>query len=326
MTNLKYFLCGGTSINVAKRLLKGTHTPVNANAEYLALDSSDANDSEGLFEVERMPGNRDDLATGSGKNMMTNYHKAVPFVKEMTTKHGVGRFNIVMASTSGGTGAMLATLVVRELIQRNAPFVIVLITDKTSIKENQNMVNTLRSLVSQTTSNQLNKVIPFIAIENDPGRTRGQINEVVANNLNMLSIFLNEDNEEADFEDIKNALSYSEVTGVPATLSKIRFFNKEAAIEFNESRPPVSVVSLFSEIDLVVPRFQGSVYRATGVFNPVFGESLDELHMVLDHGEAIQELEEEIQALETQQASKQLNYNAVHNLDKGADDNGMCFD
>lgn len=327
---LRYYFCGGAGINIGKALCNAASTavsPTNRKADMVGLDSSSANDSEGLFDVCRMPSavGNDGLANGSGKVQSTNYPKAVPFIKETLAKHAPGTFNVVVFGTSGGTGPMLGALLIRELLQTNRPVVALLISDHTSIIEMKNSVTTLRNLANQTSVDQLNRPIAFIEAINSNDRTRGQVNKQIIDNLNLLSVFLNEDNEEADYEDISNLLNYNKVIGVPASLSRIHFFNKEDAVNYT-GKPPVAFCSLFGSRDEVVPRFVGGGYRITGVLGEENGVAgMAEIHMTLDHGEALEDLQKQIVLLETQQASKSLSYSSSAAF-AGGDQNGMSFD
>ncbi|UYE93423.1 tubulin [Shewanella phage FishSpeaker] len=328
--SLRYYFCGGAGINIGKAICQSPKTaisPGNRDAVFVGLDSSGANDPEGAFEVCRMPSlnGSDELANGSGKVQSTNYPKAVPFIKDMLSKHVPGAYNVVVFSTSGGTGGMLAVVLIRELLQLNLPVVAVCISDHTSVIEMKNSVTTLRNLANQTSPSQLDRPIAFIEAINDNEHTRGQVNKRIINDLNLLSIFLSNNNEEADYKDILNLLNYNKVIGVPASLSRIKFFNKEDAIKY-DGKPPVAFCSLFDARDNIVPRFAGGGYRVTGVFgveNSVI--DAEEMHMTLDHGEALEELEAKIKALDNQQTAKVLAYSRVSDFG-GGDSNGMNFD
>lgn len=326
---INYYLCGGAGINIGKALHNAPAnavSPINRQATMVGLDSSSANDSEGFFEILHMPSkNGSEPAKGSGKVQSTNYPKAVPFIKESLSKHPPGTFNVVVFGTSGGTGSMLGAVLIRELLQNGHVVVAVIVSDHTSVIERKNSVTTLRNLASQTSKSQLNRPIAFIEAINDNDHTRGEVNKKIIDNLNLLSVFLTENNEEGDYEDILNLLNYNKVIDVPASLSRIRFFNKEDAINY-DGKLPVAYCSLFSNRDDIVPRFAGGGYRVTGVLgelNRVAGFS--EIHMTLDHGEAIEELQELTKNLDVHQASKSLAYSTSVNFDN-CDQNGMNFD
>lgn len=322
---LNYYLCGGAGINIGIELKQTTRTPVNKGAYLVGLDSSDANPSMGMFDVEHMKQAGSDTATrGSGKKKTTNYLQAEEFVESVITKHKPTDINVVVGSTAGGTGSMLTTLVIRNLAKRNLPFIAIFINDFTSLQEMENAVGTLRSTAAQTSKNFLNTPIPFMAFNNEENVTRGEVNRNIVGQLDLLSIVMTDENEEADYTDIKNTLTYSRHYGVAPALSHIRFFSKEQAMNY-EGKRPVAVISLFESKESIVPRFTGTVIRTTGIFaeNSVRPAGIDELHMVMDHGEYLGEINQMLSDYRSQKRDAEETF-SDHALDlEGIDENGM---
>lgn len=324
---ITYYLCGGTAINIGALLKQNSHTQANKAAHFVGLDSSGNNKSMDLFEVERMKSadNREE-ARGSGKVKRTNYPQAEDFVEQTLAKHKPTSFNVIVQNTAGGTGSMLGPMVVRALEKSDEIYVVLSISDFTSKQEMENAIGTLRSLANQTARNQLNVSIPFIHLKNTTDVTRGQVNNRAVDRLNLLSLFLTELNEEMDYQDIKNLFKYSRHFQVPAALSEIRFFNQDNYKDYN-GKPPVGVASLFKDRNLIVPRFEGSVIRTTGVFNEDSNlpDDIQELHLTLDHGEALEELEKQIADLDERRISAKSTYVDQRDVSQGADDNGMIL-
>lgn len=318
------YLCGGTALNIGALLKENSHTDALKNAKFVGLDSSGNNLPGDLFPVERMrSADGSDEARGSGKVKRTNYDQAKDFVHQVMVKHKPTPFNVIVQNTAGGTGSMLGPVVMRALNEHDTVFVVVSISDFTTQVEMENAVGTLRSWANQTSRNQLNRVIPLIHEENLPNVTRGEVNKKVVDQINYLSLFLTEKNEEMDYQDIKNLLNYSAYYGVPAALSQIRFYNKDAALKF-EGKAPVAVASLFADRDSVIPRFEGSVVRSTGVFGPGVQRpsNSEEFHMVLDHGQFVEALERRMETLEERKVASSTTFVQQKDLSKGAADNG----
>ena len=270
------------------------------------------------------------LARGSGKVKATNIAKAEPFVEEVLTKYKPSSFNIVVCSAAGGTGSVLGLQLVRRRIELNKPVVILTVSDHTSQKEMENSVGTLRSLASQTEADQLNAPIAFINVINDNNHTRGEINANIIHKLDLLSMFLTEQNEEVDYEDIANMLMYSrtsKTTKVPPALSEINIYDEKSARAYT-GKPPVAFCSLFGSRDAVVPLFEGAVYRATGVYNPNFNRPGDvqEMHMTLDHGEALERLKESMETLQDRRVTTNNKFTETESVSQGANSKGMFLD
>ena len=323
---IQFYLCGGTGINNGVWLLENAHTEMIKKAGYVALDSSGANDPKGLFPVERMPSAEDPskLAKGSGGVRGRNYPQAEAFIEQVLSRHKPGQYNIIICNTSGGTGNMLGTLLMRKLIQGDHPVVMGLISDFTSTWEMSNSVGSLTSMNNQTSADVLGAAIPFIMEANTSDKTHGEVNALLGDKINLLSLFLTENNRILDFEDMKNILNYSANYKVPPALSQIRFFDQETQKTY-QGKPPVAVASLFESQDSIIPRFEGSHVRKAGVFGPNVSKprNVTELHMVLDHGEYIKELEERIAQVEDRKVEAKTTYVQQKKLSSNADANGM---
>jgi hypothetical protein len=325
-SDLAYFLCGGTGINIGVALKKGTHTDNNKNAFFVGLDSSDRNSSGDLFEVVQMAvaNDPDQKAKGSGKVKATNYPQAEQFINQFLTKHKPRDYNIIVCSTGGGTGSMLAFVLARMLFERDQLVVLCFINDKTSQVEEINVVNSYRSYASLTTPGSLNRVVPYMEFDNTLTNTRGEVNQMVIDKLDVASLFLSNVNKEQDHTDMKNLLNFSKHYGVPPSMSRIRFYDEKGVADF-KGKVPVAVSSLFESSDAVIPRFNGTVIRSTGVFADGVKRpsNAQELHMVLDHGEALKELEKHIEAMETRKVETSSTFTQQKDLSAGADDKGF---
>lgn len=317
---------GGCGINVGVALKANSKTEVLRDAYFIGLDASNANSSNGLFEVEYMTtaGSQATMARGSGKKRSANYDQAEEFTDKVMAKHKPADVNIIIGSTSGGSGSMLTTMVIRSLAKKGIPFVVCFVSDFTSIVERANAINTLRSTVAQTNPKVLGVPVPFIHFTNQADVTRGKMNDQIVDRLNLLSLFLTEHNEEADYEDIKNLLTYSKHYDVAPAFSQIHFYDEEAARAYSGDTP-VAVYSLFEDKNSIIPRFAGTVIRTTGVFgkNTTKPADIKELHMTLDHGQYLEDLAQHIDELNEVKKEAKSTY-AHKSIDiEDTDDNGV---
>jgi hypothetical protein len=325
---ITYYLCGGTGINIGKALKAASRTPANKEATFIGLDASGANSPDDLFPVEYITtaGSSDQLARGSGKVKGANYEKAPAFVAQVLAKHKPSSFNVIVCNTAGGTGSMLGILVGRAIAKQGLPIFFQNISDFTSTKEKENAVGTLRSAANQTAKSQLDLPICFLHNKNTNDLTRGEVNELVVERLNLVSLFFTEANGEMDYADISNFLAYSRHSNIPPALSEVSFYDQDSVKNF-KGKTPVAVASLFTSSDEVIPVFEGTSYRTTGVFAPgtVLPKGMTQLHMVLDHGEALAALESEMQALDDHKAEVATTYVKQKDVSVGADDSGMIL-
>ena len=321
MSELQYYLCGGAGINIGVALKAKTHTLANKRANLVGIDSSDRNDSEGLFPIIRMEGTR-----GSGKVKATNAEQMKPFLDEVLTRHKPSSFNVVVCNSAGGTGSLMATFLVQKLISMNKIVFLVLASDQTSQKEFENVISTKRSFAAQTEKQHLNLPVPYLDIVQTAEMTRGEVNARIVNQLDLLSLFATETNEEVDYEDIMSMVRYSRTCNVAPALSRITFHDEDSARAYN-GKPPVAICSLFKHRDDVVPLFPGHIYRATGVYNDTNNPpgTVKELHMIFDHGEAIADLKSEMENLNDRKIVTTNKYAEVDKVSDGADDGGIFY-
>lgn len=332
-SDITYYLCGGTGINIGLALKAGSRTPQNKEATFIGLDTSDANSASDLFEIERLkvPGsdNKDVVNTvrGSGKKRDAHYEISIPFVAQVMAKRKPGSYAVVVTSDAGGTGPTLATQVLRHLIKQDIPAILVVVSDHTSTIEMSNSTGVLRGFANQTKAELLNAPIAFIQAKNTPEQTRGEVNQHLVERLDLLSLFLTENNGEMDYADFRNFVFYSRVSKIPPAFSEIRFYDQDS-YKLHEGKIPVAVASLFDSSDNVIPVFEGTTYRTTGVFaeGVTKPKGMTQLHMVLDHGEALMKLEKQITKLDDHKAEQASVF--VKQKDLGGDSNadGMCFD
>lgn len=320
MSQIQYYLMGGAGINIGAGLKEYSRTRVNSDAGMVGFDTSDKNFTA-AFPIEQLEG-----VNGSGKDSTKHYDKLLPFVAANLKKHRPGVHNIIVASTAGGTGRVMAMIALRLLVESGKNVILCLISEHTSLVDKENAVNALRSFANQCQPNQLNRPVCYMEFLNTPNLTRKEVNLQAIDSLNLLSLLFDPGNTEIDEEDIKRFFNYSAGGKTRPALSRIHFYDQDGATDYT-GKVPVSVASLYPNNDDVVPRFMGSVYRTTGIFSPNSDrpEDIKELHVTLDHGEALEELEKEIEGLETVQAQAAVDFSQQKDISEGSNDLGFML-
>lgn len=324
MSELMIIGCGGTGINIMKDVIAAPGTKLLKEATYLGLDTSDRNSSDDLFPVVRMRSQNQigQKGQGSGKDISLNYEGYSAFLNETFKEHKPPKFVIVIMSTAGGTGSGMGFSVLRYMLSRDIIVTALFIPDHTSLIEQRNSNKIMKAIANQVNPRYLGKVIPFIRVINDH-RTRREINDEAILNLNYLSLFMTETNEEMDIEDIKNLFQYAEVTKLPPALSEINFLT-DGALDNYQGKPPVAFGCLFDHRDNVRPLFKDSVYRTTGVINFDNNPPNNKvIVLTLDHGEAAERLEKDLEELEQQNQKAQATFIKQKDFSSGADADGI---
>lgn len=330
-SELSFIACGGAGINMAMLLKTSNLSPSVTNASYIAIDASGNNRLKPelnipLFRVPAPKGGTPDEkeAQGSGKVMGANYEEAIPFVDQTLTQNPPKGVVVVLCSGAGGSGSMLALLTVRWLKQHNHKVIVAIITDHTTQVEMDNSLKTVHSLLLQTGPELLNSAIPYMEFRNKAGITRGQVDRLLVNKISLLSLFATRDNEEQDISDLMNILDYSKSYKIPPTLSHISFYDDPAKYK---GKPPVAHLSLYDRRENIATAFEGAVVRSTGVFAPntVLPENVNQMHMLLDHGESVEGLSAQLAELEKRKASTSGTFVSRTIESKGANSNGLIL-
>jgi len=308
-SELSFIACGGAGINMAMLLKTSGLSASVTNASYIAIDASGNNRLKPelnipLFRVPAPKGGtpNEKEAQGSGKVMGANYEEAIPFVDQTLTQNRPKGVVVVLCSGAGGSGSMLALLTVRWLKQQGYKGVVVaIITDHTTQVEMENSLKTVHSLLLQTGPNLLNAAIPYMEFRNEAGKTRGQIDRALINKISLLSLYATRENEEQDISDLLEILDYSKNYKVAPTLSHISFYDEPAKFK---GKTPVAHLSLYDKRENITVAFEGAVVRSIGVFSPntVLPEGVNQMHMLLDHGESVATLTEQLAELEKRKA------------------------
>lgn len=328
-SNIQMYLLGGTGINLGLSVLEKSRVDLIRNSKKVGLDAGGNNPSNDKFPIEHMvkPGSSEAIR-GSGGVRSLNSELVGPFIEQVLTKHKPADNNIIVVNTAGGTGSKLVVSLLRALVKLGKTVYIMVINDLTSTWETKNAIDTNVSLQNQTSPQHLNHPVIFKDFYNTEESNRGEVNALVVDHLDHLGLVFAamDGGGSLDHQDIHNAMNYSKHYKVPAAMSRIRFLDKKQAQEYTD-KPPVVVVSLFADSDSVVPRFRGAHVRTTGVFSTAQARpnGMEELHMILDHGDFVADLENKMTALSDRQVAAKASFSEQRVLGADSNSDGEVF-
>lgn len=238
---MKIYGCGGLGLNLASRLesLADSNKGILLDSFDMSyLDTSDSNighnkiNKDKLYLIEN--------ANGSGKNRAENYGPIKEQIKRIVLEHKPQEFNVVIHSLSGGSGSVIAPILVGELMDQDKDVVVVAVGSADSTIEISNAIKTIKSYAG--ISNLKKKPIAMIYYENGTMGTRSEIDSRIESSVVLLSAFLTNSNHELDFTDIHNFLNYQKVTEHESGLVSAQFFRSK--IEPDHNCTPISCVTL----------------------------------------------------------------------------------
>lgn len=217
---IRLYGCGGCGINLAKPYLFGhaseelDNEKLYADIEVTLLDTSYANINTNNSDlVDRHFAIINDGTEGSGSLRSENLQAIRANIKDILNTHEPADMNIIVYSTSGGSGNVIGAVLARELAQSNKPFVSIAVADSSNqirIKNTLDALTTLDNFAKATN-------VPFVTsiVGND---NRGQADSEVHRVISHLALLFSNLNLELDNADTANFLNYTRVTQSPARL------------------------------------------------------------------------------------------------------------
>lgn len=307
MSKLTVYACGGTGLNIAKRI-----GDLDVNVIY--VDTSESNlrgvKSNNVFLVEDMD--------GAGKVMKATYEQFKPIVADVLLKFPPSpNLNVVLGSTSGGSGSVMCPLLVSELVEQGYNAMGIGVMTDESTKEISNTLNSLMSYRGR--SNAIGKPIALYPVQ---GMTRSQADQTVLHLISLLSLLVDKRHTaEFDTADLSSFLYFDRVTDNAPTVAVIELMNNEEFVPEKGTSIVGSILLTSNEASTLYPAFPE--YKGTCVVtDPEYKNSDIRVNSVLGKFSII------IDKLESKLKSQndQKHLNKVRDVTvKTTQDDGMCL-
>ena len=208
---VRIFGCGGMATNAIHSLESSRKAAVTgfANYELCYIDTSKSN----MFKKNL---NVDDVFVfndidGSGKIRKENHKVIAENAKAILQKFKPTTFNIVVSSASGGTGGVVSSSIVSELLRSDKEVLVVIVGTSNSVIEVENTTKTLQSYeaIAKLRGKNVNMVyLQNSTTVNDEALVNSQATQIISMLLGLLS----GEHEQLDTADIKTWLNHNKVT------------------------------------------------------------------------------------------------------------------
>ncbi|MAP21321.1 MAG: hypothetical protein CL582_10335 [Alteromonadaceae bacterium] len=244
MTNkVRLYGCGGAGVNIVSNYATRGKEPGCAELIPSLIDTSASNlrsrevPEESVYQVEGLD--------GSGKIRSENHAEINKVIKEVLVKMPPTDFNIVVFSTSGGSGSVIGPLLMKELMSRGIATIAVVVGSDESVIAAENTLKTLQSLelISKKTETPL--VMSYH--HNDQNTRRSQIDKEMLAEIGSLAILASGENLEMDRLDLVHWLNYTKVNGGTPRLSTLDIAMSGEA--YSSLSGVLSVASLYNDAD-----------------------------------------------------------------------------
>jgi len=236
---MNIYAAGGAAMNIVSKLVRYNSKVEKGYAcvETYFVDSSSSNlhkdiPEDRLYLVEGLD--------GSGKKRDSNYDVFTECCRDVLHTFKPAEINLVVHSCSGGSGSVLGTLLVSELLARGDNVIVLAIGSSGSKIEIQNTINTLKSL--ESISKIRNRPVAVHYRENSLEMTRGAVDASMELAIFLLATLFSGDNKELDSSDLSNFLNYPSVTSYGSKLTLLDFFDGD--IDLNKNEVLVSLATL----------------------------------------------------------------------------------
>lgn len=274
MTNtVRIYGCGGCGTNIANKFAGRGEQNGHATLVPTVIDTSKSNlrgkdiapENTYLFEG----------LDGSGKVRKENYQEINRNVKQMLVDLPPEQYNLVVFSASGGSGSVIAPLIIQELAKKGKPVMAIVVGSDESIIAANNTLKTLQSLEAIAEAVETPVVMSYH--HNDDARSVVD-NSIVAV-IDAISVLFSGMNNEMDHMDAVHWLNYTKSVNVRPRLATLLITTSPNS--FEEITAPISVASLYVSPD--TKRVSTSADYHTEAFSDMAKVAgSDQIHYAID--------------------------------------------
>lgn len=242
------YAAGGCGINIASQLEDkamreppigfSSITPIYIDTSRSNLKTISA--SERTYLIEDPDVERD----GSGKVRSENHVPIGECVFDILLKHKPGDLAVVISSASGGSGSIIASSLVAELLHRKQMVIVVTISSTDSRIEVENNIKTIKTYEHLAQTH--NTPVAMVYLENEQGKRRSETDKSALDILLKLSVLFSRQNSELDRMDLRNWLNYTKTTDYDPHLVLLRDFPSKVVQADNQQVLSVATVAMLN--------------------------------------------------------------------------------
>ena len=276
---VRIYGCGGCGINLAAKV--GAHpAELGLSAvEVVFVDTSRSNLKSA--STEGIPSYLLDGVDGSGKIRRENSDAIADRIGDLLLEHRPLDLNIVCFSSAGGSGSVFGPLIVKALLERDAPVVAFMVGSVESAITATNSLNTLKSL--DVIADRAAAPLVVYYNQNRRDEPRSKVDADFVNAMLAFRVLGSKQNEGLDSRDLQNFLRFDRACRAQPQLALLeiiasRDVEEIASLGINHV---ISVASIFRDTD-ALPFPLPNEYQATGYLPAGIGEAHpEELHFVV---------------------------------------------
>lgn len=328
---LRVFACGGAGTNIGHKLeeLRDQGLVGYADIEIAYIDTSRSNlhadiSHKHVYLIDGLD--------GSG-GIRSDFHVPIAErIKDILQNFKPGDANVVIGSLGGGSGSVIAPLMVSELLAREAPVVAFGIGDNSTRKRAENTLGTIKSY--EAIAQQREAPVVMVYYQNGETRPRSQVDQDIKSDVSLLSALFSGENREMDSRDLFNWLRFSreKVTTFKPQLATLTIVHGSEARdpEANHDLGNIISIATIAREDEDTTFARRPEYQTTGFVSADFPGNVAKAgphHFVISDGiipDVVRELQGVLGSMREEQDARQNRRTILESGDRPTD-SGLVF-
>lgn len=208
--NIRLYLPGGAGIGIGKYFEadRGKREPGYAALHPAYLDTSNASafgvPEQHFFHLKKASGEETD---GSGGIRSEHAGVIIEYTGEILEKFPPMDMNIVVASTTGGSGSTYAPSIVSELLLRDKPVIVLHVGSDDTLNYIKNTISVMAGY--ESTAKLRNKPVVLSYFHNGVDGTVEEVDAKIQNMIACLTVLYSRQNRNMDSRDLYNWLFFN---------------------------------------------------------------------------------------------------------------------
>lgn len=281
--SVQIYACGGAGINISSMFeeFRGQSDLGIASVEVSYLDTSRSNLKPSMAEKNVfILGDVVENVDGSGKDRSSNSAAIQKHMAAILQAHRPGYVNVVVTSLSGGSGSVIAPVLVHNLLKEDKMVIVIAVGVAKTGKEIANTKATLQSFerIAEVTG----KPVVLSYHENSKQTPPSAVDSAIAEMITAISVMFSRQNTGLDTMDMYKFLNFNDkVTSYPAHLASLFTETGEMGEDKGEGVIAVATAAVDNDnvgVDFVTP------YGCYGILPRGVGEDVIDrapLHLVI---------------------------------------------
>lgn len=314
---VRLYAAGGCGINIGSQMEKNRNTcEVGfASLDIVYIDTSKSNlnpsiDPQNCYLIDGLD--------GSGKIRSENHQEISERIRAILHQFKPADLNIVLSSAAGGSGSVIAPLLTSELLESEAPTIVLAVGSADTRLECENTLKTIKSY--EAIARMRSAPVTMAYVQNSQTTSRVEADAVLISMTMALCALFSRENKEMDSRDLFNWLRFHRVTSFEPQLAALTMVENKNTFDMNGLGNVISVATLAKEGAVTalasMPEYQCVGYVPDGIDNAILGGT--PMHFVTSDGvfpEVANHLTKLLKELDSAQSARRKQTGVLTNSD-----------